>query len=46
MTIRGIINGSEGEVREGYAGFNAADLNGKDRAEMAYKKIMKENGSF
>ena len=46
MTIRDIINGSEGEVREGYAGINAADLNGKERAEMAYKKIMKENGSF
>ena len=46
MAIRDIINGSQGEVREGFSTFRDDDLNPKERAEMGYRKNMKENGTF
>jgi hypothetical protein len=46
MAIRDIISGAQGEVREGFNNFRDDDLNAKERAEKAYRKIMKENGTF
>ncbi len=45
MVIRNLINGSDGVVREGFRSFNLSDLNAKERAEMAYAKIMRD-GNF
>jgi hypothetical protein len=45
MVIRNLINGSDGMVREGFRSFNTSDLNAKERAEMAYTKIMAD-GNF
>ena len=46
MTIRNIINGGKGLVRNGYQRFNASELNAKERAEMAYRKLMVDEQHF
>jgi hypothetical protein len=46
MAIRNLINHGKGLVREGWEKFNEKDLNNKERAERAYKEIMKEGQHF